>query len=131
MTGWAFFSSAGERKLQTGSLGPIYVVGAGSNPAYQNSWVAYDSTTYYGARYYKDSAGIVHIEGLVKSGTVNDGVAIFTLPVGFRPDIRHLFPVVTNPNTIGRCDVHTDGKVCATTGNNAWFGLSGITFRAA
>lgn len=110
----------------------VYVVGSGSNPAYQNSWAAYDSSLFYGARYYRDSDGFVHLEGLVKSGTIADSSsgAIFTLPVNFRPVIRQLFVVVSNA-AIGRCDIYTDGSVVATTGNNTWFQLSGISFKAA
>lgn len=112
--------------------GNVFTVGSGSNPAYQNSWVSYDSTLFYGARYYRDSDGYIYLEGLVKSGTIADGTTgtIFTLPVNFRPNVRILFPVVSN-GAIGRCDIYTDGSVVATNGNNAWFSLGGISFKAA
>jgi hypothetical protein len=103
-------------------------------PSLQNGWVIYPETTgnpptpmYNPPGYFKDSFGIVHLRGLVQNG----GGTIFTLPVGYRPAYRELQAVQTWNNTIGRLDVHTDGQVIMQQGNNGWFSLDGVTFRAA
>ena len=94
---------------------------------YQNSWVSYGSP-FSAARYIKDDLGVVHLDGLVKNGTI--GTTIFTLPVGYRPAYQQLFAACTNPNTIGRIDVQTDGQVVTNGGSNVWISLAGITFLA-
>ena len=53
-----------------------------TNASMQNSWVVYD-TARYTPGYFKDEHGIVHLRGLIKSGTV--GASCFTLPAGYRP----------------------------------------------
>ena len=95
-------------------------------PTLLNSWVNFD-TTFNSAGYYKDSFGIVHLRGLVKSGTV--GVAIFTLPTGYRPVKTELFANVSN-NAFGRIDIDVSGNVILTTGSNVSASLDGMTFRA-
>lgn len=95
-------------------------------PTFSGNWVNY-STDYNPAGYFKDSLGIVHLRGLVKSGTNT----IFTLPVGYRPAYRELHAVQTNENTIGRIDILTTGEIQMMTGSSVWISLDGITFRAA
>ena len=99
-----------------------------TNATYQNSWVTYNAAVFAPARYIKDDLGVVHLDGLVMLGTI--GAAIFTLPAGHRPAYTQLFAVATNPNTIGRVDVLTNGQVVATSGNNGWISLAGLTFLA-
>jgi hypothetical protein len=96
-------------------------------PSLLNAWVNYASG-YNPAGYFLDKSGIVHLRGLVRSGTV--GAAIFTLPAGYRPPFRELHMVMSN-GAVARCDVLVDGSVTAVTGSNAWFSLDGITFRVA
>lgn len=96
-------------------------------PSLLNSWADYGGG-YNPAGYFKDSLGIVHLRGLVKDGTI--GQAIFTLPAGYRPATGEVFVVISNA-ALGRADVIAAGNVVATTGNNAWFSLDGITFRVA
>lgn len=95
-------------------------------PTMLNSWVDYDST-YNTCQYYKDKEGIVHLKGLVKSGTI--GQAIFTLPAGYRPSKQYLIATQTSPNAIGRLDINTSGNVIPTTGSNSWFSLDNVSFR--
>ena len=97
-----------------------------------NSWVNH-STEFNPAAYFKDSLGIVHLRGLVKSGSGT----IFTLPVGYRPAYRELHCVQTYSNdsnllnTAGRLDITNAGEVMMASGNNNWISLDGVTFRAA
>lgn len=94
---------------------------------YLNGWVAYDSVLYGGARFYKDPFGIVHLQGMVKNGTI--GLSILTLPVDYRPKWQSLFDIQSN-GALGRLDITPAGDVVCTTGNNAWVSLYGIHFRA-
>lgn len=58
-----------------------HVVGAGGEPAFQNSWVNMGGS-FPTAAFYKDAAGIVHLRGGVTAGAAS---TIFTLPAGYRP----------------------------------------------
>ena len=97
---------------------------------FHNGWVNYDNT-YNHAGFFKDSLGIVHLKGLVRSGAIGWGKVIFQLPAGYRPAARCLFACCTNPDTIGRIDIETNGYIYATKGDNGWISLDGLTFRAA
>lgn len=103
-----------------------------TTPTMQNSWVSYDGGTDYGiAGYYKDAAGVVHLRGLIKSGTM--GAAAFTLPAGFRPQYRCIFMGLSaNNNTICRVDVFQNGQVAPQggSGSNVWVSLEGMSFMA-
>ncbi len=98
-----------------------HYVGATGEPAFENSWVNYGITTQV-ARFMKDAVGVVHIEGLVKDGTIGD-VPVFTLPSNYRPGLELTWASMGN-NAIGRLVVQADGNVEAMTGNNAWFSLN-------
>ncbi|KKM86624.1 hypothetical protein LCGC14_1277110 [marine sediment metagenome] len=92
-------------------------VGDPGEPTFENSWVNYGAP-WDTAAFYKDAAGIVHLKGLIKSGTINQ--AAFTLPVGYRPKANVQVGILSN-NAIGRMIISADGLVSATSGNNAWF----------
>jgi hypothetical protein len=94
-------------------------------PTLQNKWVNYGAT-FNTAAYTLTDDGWVRLRGLVKAGTFD--LPILTLPVGYRPPNQYLFPVATNPDTIGRVDVMPDGRVMATTGNAGWISLDGLSF---
>jgi hypothetical protein len=99
-----------------------------TNAALVQSWVNYGGG-YHNAGYYRDRQGRVHLRGLVRSGQAGPGKTIFVLPDGYRPQGRELRAVCTNSNTIGRVDVHTDGRVEPHAVNNGWVSLDGISFR--
>jgi hypothetical protein len=96
-------------------------------PPLINGWLNYGAS-YNPAGYFKDKNGVVHLRGLVRSGVT--GVAIFTLPAGYRPQYREMHATITKPNAIARVDVLTSGEVVMVMGSNAWISLDGITFRA-
>jgi hypothetical protein len=96
---------------------------------FENSWVDFDATTFFPAGYFKDTLGIVHLRGLVKSGTVNQ--PMFHLPADYRPNtLILLFPVsVSNSTSAGRLFIYADGTVKSDTAGSATScTLSGITF---
>ncbi len=96
-------------------------------PTLLNSWVAFGGTG-NPPGYFKDAHGVVHLRGLVKSGTV--GAAIFTLPAGYRPANQELFACVSN-DAFGRLDVTSAGNVTLAVGSNVFASLDGVIFRAA
>lgn len=98
-----------------------------SYPSFSNSWVNYGSGWAL-ASYVKDPFGIVHVQGLVKTGTV--GTAIFTLPAGYRPEYELVLPTYTDTG-IGQIRITTAGVVTALNGGNGYFSLSGINFISA
>lgn len=97
-----------------------HVVGASGEPAFQNSWVAYDSSTRYGARFWKDPMGLVHVEAQVKNGTLT--ASIFTLPAGYRPGklVQH---IADSNGNAGEVVINTDGTVVPFGGSNAFFSI--------
>lgn len=96
---------------------------------YEN-WVNYGSP-YGPARYFKDRFGIVRLEGLVHGGTVGEIHVIFILPTGYRPAYDSNFAASAGGNGFGRIRIKSTGEVQAIAGDNGWFSLDGITFRAA
>lgn len=99
-------------------------------PNLLNQWVPFDNLRT--ATYYRDSQGIVHLEGMIKGGTIGDGAqaaAAFILPDGYKPKLTKNFPVVSN-NAFGRVNVTMAGDVYVTVGSNEWVSLDGISFLA-
>jgi hypothetical protein len=101
-------------------------VGATDQPQFAGTWVAFDGR---GAHFYKDAAGRVHLEGIIKSGTI--GTAAFTLPDGYRPRLGTRGFAVDSNGGFGQVTVSTAGVVTPTVGNTAYVFLDGISFRAA
>lgn len=76
--------------------------------------------------YYRDSFGVVHVEGLAASGSV--GTACFVLPVGFRPAIGMIKPTVAN-NAFAYATVGANGNVLLSVSNVSHY-LDAISFKA-
>lgn len=93
---------------------------------FQNSWVNYGGT-YQDVQYRAEPGGIIRLRGLMKSGT--PGSSAFTLPAGFRPVERHIFPVVGGTSVGARLDVLADGTVVPHSSiDNTFVSLSGVAF---
>lgn len=121
-----FLAAAGRRWgrlwLQQVPITPaeaVHIIGAGGEPAFQNSWVNQAGAT---AFFWRDPAGTVHLTGSIQGGA--DATVAFTLPAGWRPFAAETFSV---PN--GLCVVTSAGAVTLHTGGAAT-SLSGISFRA-
>lgn len=120
-----------KRKNSSGTVTTVEGGGGGTGeatwtaPTLSGAWVNYGGA-FSTAGYRKDSNGVVHLRGVVKSGTI--GTAIFTLPAGYRPSMDMIFPVISN-STIGQINVTAStGVVQCNIGNNASVTLDGITF---
>lgn len=90
-----------------------------------NSWV--NSGTLAPARVIR-SGNVVTLEGLIKSGTTTSTTVITTLPVGYRPLRKLVFPVWTSGNVVGYLTVNIDGTVQATLTKSAGTSLDGVSF---
>ena len=101
-----------------------HVIGQPGQPAFENSWVNYDITSYQAASFWKDR-NMVHIAGLVKSGS---SFTVFTLPSGYRPPFAEFFPAATDTG-YGSVVVGADGHVSLISGGTGWASLSPISFR--
>ncbi len=103
-------------------------------PTFANGWQNLGSG--YSTAAYRKEDSVVRLRGVVRSGTFDGGgganSTIFTLPLGFRPELRSMFAASTaNPgDSYGRVDVGADGTVKAIFGGNAFLSLDSITFRA-
>lgn len=96
-------------------------------PTFSGAWANFGAP-YADVGYMRTPDRIVHLKGMAKSGVV--GTSIFTLDAGYRPEKNEIFAVTSNA-AFGIVIVKSDGTVNADTGNNAYFSLAGITFRAA
>jgi len=94
-------------------------------PTLTNSWVNVTLGN-QPARYWKDSTGVVHLGGYVKSGTM--GQSIFTLPAGYIPASAVNFGTISN-GAFGGGYITGAGLVIPTAGSNAGFSLDGVSFR--
>lgn len=141
----------GSAKVPTAAL-PANT--AWTTPTLATGWDVFDSgaipttstTTYRYPRYLKDSAGIVHMQGLAKnvSGGVNNASTngtIFTLAAGYRPGHTLLFSVDGHNSTLatdGFCEIAIEPtgvvKIFGPTSNgitnNQWISISNISFVA-
>jgi hypothetical protein len=103
-------------------------IGAVGQPAFENSWVNYNSGTHQTCAFMKDSMGFVHIKGLAKSGTATS--AIFTLPTGYRPPLQVTVPSASN-DTFGVLCVAANGRVFKSIGGGNAYQSVECVFKAA
>lgn len=87
-----------------------------------NSWVAFGGA-YATPRYMKDSLGFVHVEGLIKSGTMGQIAA--TLPVGYRPS-GTMYWGSASSGAIGIADIASSGTITPQVGSNGSFMMNYI-----
>ena len=94
-------------------------------PTLTNAWVSYGASNTPG--YYKDDDGVVHLRGLLKSGTIAS--SMFTLPIGYRPAKNIIRNTVSNAAS-GRLDITSAGLVIPQTGSNVWVSVDSVAFTA-
>lgn len=88
-------------------------------PSLDPNWTSGPSATPT-LKYYKDALGHVHLEGFCRHATDGHGVAIFTLPSGFRPPLVTTFAVQCG-TSLCRIQVDATGVVTpySATGSTA------------
>lgn len=94
----------------------------------QNGWVHYGSP-FATQAYTKGSDNMVHLKGLIRSGTASQGTVLATLPAGYRPKGYLLFQN-QNGGGLGRVDLYPNGNLVIVLGSNGWLSLDGIKFIA-
>lgn len=96
-------------------------IGGSDEPAFQNSWANEGTAGNETAAFKLDGLGNLHLKGYIDSGTITDGTAIFTLPVGYRPTsiirIAGMYVQGSAENAY-QIEIQTDGDV-------AIYGVSG------
>ena len=115
-SGWVYDSSI--TFIDTGWL----------NLTLQNGWSAYGSG--YPAPQYRKSGNLVTLRGKMKTGSINNGTLIFTLPTGFTPTYPMDRIVSDSSNSWrARLVIATNGQVTLQDFNdNGWFSIDGISF---
>jgi hypothetical protein len=100
-----------------------------TNLTLQNSWVFYGGR-FSTPQYIKGSDGIVHLKGLIGSGTTTSGTVVTTLPVGYRPSQRLLYATLS-AGAFCRFDILPTGEVeIIGTASNVWISLDNFHFVA-
>ncbi len=106
-------------------------------PVLINSWINQTGTpanAHTLAAYWRDGAGVVHLEGHIKGGA--DGSIAFMLPNGCKPQTSMQFPVLVLPtgyssgSRLGTVTVNPDGAVVPSQFPVNDVHLNGISFRA-
>jgi hypothetical protein len=126
---WNYIKSATQREA-------IHLVGGTGEPAFQNSWVHFDSGTgtpgggtQRDVGFYRH-AGRVHLQGVTKTGA--SGTTAFTLPAGYRPITARLMMVAASGGTAWIA-INSDGTVVPTntlgSGVATYCFLDGVSFR--
>lgn len=106
-----------------------HVVGASGQPAYQDSWAAAGAPSDEGVSFYKDSWGIVHIQGSAEHSGANGGT-IFTLPSGDAPAKDLYLAVYGAGGTAAYVQITNTGEVNIFGPSQTFVGLTSVTFRA-
>lgn len=105
-------------------------------PALLNGWADFDTEYDRSPRFWKDQNGIVHLEGIMKGGTLQK--AAFVLPEGYRPMTSKNFPAVSNDKFARIAIIGSSsnsgsdraGEVIVMIGDQEWVSLDGISFLA-
>jgi hypothetical protein len=86
----------------------VHLVGAAGEPSFSAGASNYPDTPpahYRKAGFYKDKEGVVHLQGIVVSGTSG---FVFNLPAGYRPAQGSLVALTAFCNNCSRTDSNTD-----------------------
>ncbi len=98
-----------------------------------NSWTNQDDNK--PARYFKDSSGIVHLEGVLEFTDYITSSIAFTLPDGYRPSTDCYYPAYSCYGHLIYIAIFTNGNVQHICYTGVWkkavMYLDGITFGAA
>ncbi len=106
-------------------------MGVPKNLALQNGWVTFNGAAPYA---FKDAMGIVHVVGVIASGTVTANTVLFKLPdANFYPAQLLRFAVPSNNGATavhGEIQIDTSGNVSIQAGGSPYLGIT-VSFPAA
>jgi hypothetical protein len=106
-------------------LGPYQLVGTSAVP-FENGWTNDTVLSNAPARFYKDPYGVVHLEGVITGGAAS---LVFTLPPGFRPALRHIWPIANASGTNDGIGIVMPSGAVLVFPINVGLSLDGISFR--
>ena len=87
--------------------------------------------SYSSPRCFKDSQGIVYLQGLIRDGVVRNATVILTLPEGYRPENAVLLHVYSHGPSAGSIAILPTGDMLCWTNIATTIILDGLLFRAA
>lgn len=100
-------------------------------PTLAAGWSNASPTNRTSAGYWKDSQGVVHLQGYVGYST-GGGTLIFTLPAGYVPTRAQILTVTTNTGVgsvlVNQFGSGNDGQITQLTGGTGWVSLDGLSF---
>lgn len=95
--------------------------GTWNDASLQNSWVNFGGN-FANAQYSKEADNLLMLEGTIKSGTLTDNTTLLTLPSGYRPSKRLIFPArgrdTAGDDTLVRIEISSGGVVSVRTTPN-------------
>jgi hypothetical protein len=110
------------------AIEPAHVVGATNQPAFENGWSSSLGAADEGLSFYKDSWGIVHLQG--NAANVNASTTtIFNLPTGYRPAKDLYFAVYGSGGSAAYVQITSSGDVTVIGPAQNYVGLSNVTFK--
>lgn len=92
-------------------IGGFRMVGTTNQPVFENGWINYNSSTDMDLQFLKLN-NTIFMEGRIKDGSTGD--SLFTLPIGFRPAMTHIYPAVGAKGAniqFASITIQPDGKV--------------------
>lgn len=106
-------------------------------PSYNTNWSDYNSG-WEPVEYRRESDSLIRLHGLFRHTTTTATGDVFTLPVGFRPNLSRIFNMASQgggaTNGSSRVDVHPDGVVTIVghhfNGGSGYVSLDGMSFYA-
>lgn len=93
----------------------------------QGSWASFNATLYAIGGFYKKEGGEVCICGTITGGS--SGSVIATLPQGYRPFLRHVWPCMAN-GALAEVEVRPDGNIVHISGGTTKLSLDPVKFKA-
>jgi len=110
------------------AIEPPHVIGATNQPAFENGWSSALSANDEGLSFYKDTWGVVHLQG--NAANVNPSTTtIFNLPTGYRPAKNLYFAVYGSGGSAAYVQVASSGDVTVVGPAQNYVGLTNITFK--
>lgn len=101
-----------------------HMVGVGGEPAFTGSWTNKNLSAYPKMQFRKDQFGMVHLRGCVTGTSSAGGVAVFTLPTGYRPPTPNgdlIVPIIgVDGAAIVRLSVDSGGVVALSVLSATW-----------
>lgn len=98
------------------------------DPVLANGWAPYNTTTYV-PKIRKTTDGKIKFSGLIKDGTVGQGINAITLPAGLRPLKNVVYPAFSSDSTIAKIIVDRTGNFVVEKSSGTYVALDTVEFQ--